>query len=248
MEIKSAKSISRSDNWKTILYGKPGVGKISAIKNLKGKTLVVDLDNSSRVLAGSDVDIIDFDRVHPEEFMEELLKQLPELIKSYNNLVIDNVSSFEKDWFVEKGRKSKNGISNEIQDYSQWTNYFARVMTTIYMLPNINIVTTAWENQRKITSPSGQEFSQYAPQMRDAVRDGLLGLADVVGRMAINPESGNRGVFLEGNDGMFAKNRLDNRKATSIEQLFNWGDVNVQASSVSTDAGKPSKTETKSEK
>ncbi|WP_099974222.1 AAA family ATPase [Lactobacillus terrae] len=245
MEIKNAKNISRSKNWKVILYGKPGVGKTSAIKNLKGKTLVIDLDNSSRVLAGTDVDIIEFDRVHPEEFMETLLKELPEAIKNYDNLVIDNVSSFEKDWFVEKGRNSHNGISNELQDYSQWTNYFARVMTMIYMLPDINIVTTAWENNRQVTNANGQEFNQFAPQLRESVRDGLLGLADVVGRMAINPESGNRGVFLEGNDGMFAKNRLDNRKATSIEQLFNWGDVNVQASSVSTDAGKSSKTETK---
>jgi phage nucleotide-binding protein len=241
MEIISAKNINRKKNWKVILYGKPGVGKTTSIKTLKGKTLVVDLDNSSKVLAGSDVDVVSFDRVHPEEFMESLLRELPETLKPYDNLVIDNVSALEKDWFVEKGRKSKNGISNEIQDYSQWTNYFARIMTSLYMLPDVNILTTAWENQREVTSANGQMFNQYAPQIRESVRDGLLGLADVVGRMITNPDTGNRGVILEGNDGVFAKNRLDNRKLAAIDKLFDWGDDTVQTAPVPNKAGKSSK-------
>lgn len=245
MKIVNAKKINRQKNWKIILYGKPGVGKTSAIKRLKGKTLVVDLDDSSRVLSGKDIDIFQFDRVHPEKEMEDFLINLSELSKNYDNLVIDNVSAFEKDWFVEKGRNSKNGISNEIQDYSQWTNYFARVMATIYMAKDVNILTTAWENQREITNANSQQFNQFAPQMRDSVRDGLLGLADVVGRMIINPDTGKRGVLLEGNDGMFAKNRLDNRTSAPIEKLFDWGDINVQTPSISDEPSKSGKAEVK---
>lgn len=138
-------------------------------------------------------------------------------------MVIDNISSLEKDWFVEKGRASHNGISNELQDYSQWTNYFARIMIVAYSLDNINILTTAWETQNDVTTETGQTFSQYAPQIRKSVRDGLLGMADVVGRVVINPKTGGRGVILQGNDGIFAKNRLDDRTSAPIEELYSFG-------------------------
>lgn len=223
MEIISAKKISRNKDWRVIIYGKPGIGKTSSVRFLKGKTLVWSLDNSQKVLSGLDnVDVINFDRVHPSQEVNDFLRESSNFAKNYDNIVIDNISSFEKDWFVEKGRQSKNGISNEIQDYSQWTNYFARVMTQIYLLQNVNILVTAWEKQVPITTASGQQFNQYAPEIRDAVRDGLLGLTDVVGRVVLNPDTGKRGVILEGNDGVFAKNRLDNRTATPIEQLFNF--------------------------
>lgn len=224
--IKSAESLSRTKNWRIILYGKPGVGKTSAIKNLDGKTLVLDLDDSSKVLAGTpNIDVQPFNRQRPSEEWKDFLTNLNERIEGYDNLVIDNVSAFEKDWFVEMGRKSKNGVDNEIQDYGRWTNYFARIMTTVYMNAPINILTTAWENTREITSESGQGFSQYAPAIRDSVRDGLLGLADVVGRVIINPKTNGRGVILEGSDSIFAKNRIDNRKVAAITDLFNFEEI-----------------------
>ncbi|KRM62078.1 phage nucleotide-binding protein [Paucilactobacillus vaccinostercus DSM 20634] len=223
MEITNAKNIKRNKSWRVIIYSKPGIGKTSSIKYLKGKTLVLDLDNSAKVLEGLDIDVIEFDRSKPEEELVEFLKQAPELAKQYDNLVIDNISSLEKDWFVEKGRKSHNGISNELQDYSQWTNYFARIMITTYSLKDINILTTAWETQNDVTTETGQTFSQYAPQIRKSVRDGLLGMADVVGRVVVNPKTNGRGVILQGDDSIFAKNRLDNRKLTPIEELFDFG-------------------------
>ncbi len=243
MEIKKATEIKRNKDWRVILYSKPGVGKTSSVKFLKGKTLIFDLDDSTKVLAGeANIDIIKLDRSHPEQSFSEFLTEAPSLVKNYDNLVIDNISSFEKDWFVEKGRSSKNHISNEIQDYSQWTNYFARIMTTVYMLKDINIVTTAWETQQEITTETGQNFNQYAPAIRASVRDGLLGLADVVGRVVINPKTSGRGVILEGNDSVFAKNRLDKRISTPIEKLFEFGgDANVSTSPVSNGSSKSSK-------
>lgn len=241
--IKHATKISKTKNWRIILYGKPGVGKTSAIKFLAGKTLVLDLDDSSKVLAGlPNVDVQPFDRSKPDEEWREFLTNLPARIKGYDNLVVDNVSAFEKDWFVEMGRHSKNGIGNELQDYSRWTNYFARVMTTVYMDADVNVLTTAWEDTREITSDTGQSFSQYAPLIRNSVRDGLLGLADVVGRVVINPKTNNRGVILAGSDAIFAKNRLDDRTVSAIEDLFKFGGAsNVPAASVSNKAGQPSK-------
>ena len=225
MKIIKATNIQRTNNWRILIYGKAGLGKTTLIKNMQGKTLVLSLDNSSKVLAGTEnVDIIDFDREHPTEFITEFLTQADNLIKNYENLVIDNISSFQSDWFIEQGRKSKNGISNELQHYSQWTNYFLRVLTVIYSKP-INIYVTAWEDTHELNLETGQILTQYVPQIRASVLNQLLGLTDVVGRIVVNAKTGARGLILEGSEGTYAKNRLHNRTACKIEDLFKFGDL-----------------------
>ncbi|GKT04397.1 AAA family ATPase [Furfurilactobacillus entadae] len=252
MITQSTNDIAKAASWKMILYAKAGQGKTTSLRHLPGKTLLLDLDNSSKVLSkiAPNVDLYKFadgtktgrpfDREHPIEDLNSFLAD-PDVKasgKKYDNLVIDNVSSLEKDWFVEMGRKSHNGISNEIQDYSQWTNYFARVVTTIYMIPNINILITAWEQRIENELESGQTFSQYAPDIRLKSLNGFLGLADVVARLIVNPKTGNRGVMLEGNNTVYAKNRLDDRKVAPIAELYKFGSKQSQEKSTSKGATK----------
>ena len=47
MPVVDAKEISRNKNWRVIIYGKPGVGKTSSVKYLKGKTFILPLDNGA---------------------------------------------------------------------------------------------------------------------------------------------------------------------------------------------------------
>ncbi|AZF90638.1 hypothetical protein CHPC873_0035 [Streptococcus phage CHPC873] len=225
MKITKATDIQRTANWRILIYGKAGLGKTSLIKNMPGKTLVLSLDNSSKVLAGSEnIDVVEFDRNQPSDCMTNFLKEVDEVLSEYDNLVIDNISSFQSDWFIEQGRKSKNGVSNELQHYSQWTNYFLRVLTVIYSKP-INIYVTAWEDTHELNLETGQILTQYVPQIRASVLNQLLGLTDVVGRIVVNAKTGARGLILEGSEGTYAKNRLDNRTACKIEDLFKFGDL-----------------------
>jgi phage nucleotide-binding protein len=228
MKITKATDISRTQYWRVLLYGKPGLGKTSAVKGLTGRTLVLSLDNSHKVLSGIpniDVRTIDdeglesFNRNEPIEDINIFLKELDVVISDYDNLVIDNVTSFQSDWLIERGRSSKGGIRNEIQDYGDWTNYFLRIMTKIYGLP-INVYVTAWEDTQEISLEDGRVITQFVPKIRKQVLSELLGWTDVVGRIKVNPNTGNRGAILEGNDGVYAKNRIDSRTACSIDELF----------------------------
>ena len=228
MKITKATDIELTKNWRILVYGKAGLGKTSLIRHLKGKTIVLSLDNSHKVLQNApNVDVrtiddegrISFDREHPSKDITLFLKEVDEVLDQYDNLVIDNISSFQSDWFIEQGRNSKNGISNELQHYNQWTNYFLRVLSAIYSKP-INIYITAWEDTRDLNLETGQIITQYVPQIRTNVLNQLLGLTDIVGRIIVNPKTDERGLILEGSEGTYAKNRLDNRKACKMEDLF----------------------------
>lgn len=208
----------QGSKYRWLVYGVPGAGKTTLAGMLKGKTYLLSLDDSfHRIKAWQNKPIWAIDPEKPIEDLTEFVREFkPE---EYDNLVIDNVSNLQKLWFIEKARDSKTGLDNKIQHYGEFTNWLIRLISKLFSY-NINIFVTAWEKQVKVTDPSGQEFEQYAPDLRDSARDYLMGNCDVVGRMIQSPKTGERGVILQGSIDTYAKNRLDNRTATKADDFF----------------------------
>ena len=93
LNIKKATDITH-DATTYLIYAQPGMGKTTAIKNLKGKTLIIDVDKSSSVLKGEpNIDIVEIDT---HNIWQAWLDTVKELItgdySQYDNIVIDNVS------------------------------------------------------------------------------------------------------------------------------------------------------------
>ena len=217
------------ENYRWLVYGVPGVGKTTLSKYLKGKTYLLSLDNSFRRIQfwqdKNDIWVIDPNR--PIEDLNAFTEAFDP--SQYDNLVIDNLSNLQKLFFVEKARETKTGLDNKMSDYGEWTTYVTRFIAYVFKW-NINILVTAWEAQSKITDPSGQEFTQYGPDIRPNPRDYLLGNCDVVARMIQKPQSGKRGLLMQGSIDTYAKNRLDDRKGCKAEEFFNFEKIKKEQS------------------
>lgn len=217
-------SENRKPKYRWLIYGIAGVGKTTLSKYLKGKTYLLSLDKSfERVKfwqGNDDIWVLD-----PDKPIEDLIDFYEYFDPTqYDNLVIDNISNLQKLFFVEKAKETKTGLANKISDYNEWNTYLIRFIASVFKW-NINILVTTWEAQNKITDPSGQEFMQYGPDIRDNPRDYLMGNCDVVGRMIQSPKTGERGVILQGSIDTYAKNRLDNRTATKVNEFFQKSDL-----------------------
>lgn len=236
IEIKSANELKRGHDFSALIYSAPGVGKTSTAKYLPGKTLVIDIDRTTNVLAGEEnIDIVYLDTTQPFHSTKILLKEIHDHhLENYDNIFIDNLSEFENAWFGQKAKESKTKQGQDMgtpqmQDYNAYTYYILDMIRYINSWTGINKVYTAWEMQVPVTSSTGQTYNKFYPDVREKVLNGLLGLMNMVGRMVVSKETGNRGFLLEPSDDTYAKNQIDNRKFALQSELFEFGDTDVQA-------------------
>ena len=236
LDIKSANELKRGHDFSALIYSAPGVGKTSTAKYLPGKTLVIDIDRTTNVLAGEEnIDIVYLDTTQPFHSTKVLLKEIHDNhLDDYDNIFIDNLSEFENAWFGQKAKesKTKNGQdmgTPQMQDYNAYTYYILDMIRYINSWSGINKVYTAWEMQVPVASSTGQTYNKFYPDVREKVLNGLLGLMNMVGRMVVNKETGNRGFLLNPSDDTYAKNQIDNREFALQSEIFEFGDADVQA-------------------
>jgi phage nucleotide-binding protein len=219
MILTNAKDISRG-NMTALLYGQPGMGKTTTIKYLPGRTLVFDVDRTTRVLSGCEnIDICYVDNRDTWTNWRELLTEVVEKYNGkYDNYVVDNISELERCILSDLGRKVKNNGVPAQADY-QYMQF--QMVNSLRYMKNLggNLIWTAWETTDLFTTPEGQTFNRAYPQINNKILNNVCGLCDVVGRIIINAE-GKRGYTFSATNGVYAKNQYDDRKGCLQEELI----------------------------
>lgn len=226
LEIINANDI-QTNKATYLIYGPPGMGKTSTIKFIPGKTLVLDVDRTSRVLKGnSNIDIAYVDNTNTWEYWGKLILDLESNYKGvYDNIVVDNISELERCLLSDLGSKGKNkGVPSQ-GDY-QYMQF--RIVNSLRYMKNLgaNLIWTAWESTDLYTDSNGQQYNRSYPQVNQKIMNNVLGLCDVVGRLLINSD-GDRGFVLSATNSTYAKNQIDERKGCLQHELVNVGDVDV---------------------
>lgn len=219
MQINKATDI-KTDKGTYLIYGAPGKGKTTSIKYFPGKTLVLDIDRTSRVLKGeADIDIVYIDN---ENTWEDWGKTITELSKNfvgkYDNIVVDNVSELERCILSSLGSVGKNNGVPSQADY-QYMQF--KLVNSLRYMKNLgsNLIWTAWEEIDLWTDADGSSYNTALPQINRKIRNNVLGLCDVVGRLMVK-EDGERGFVLSATDSTYAKNQLDDRKGCMQSELI----------------------------
>ena len=225
MKIIKSEDMQRDKNFRMLLYAKPGTGKTTTMKYLNGKTLLLDIDNTSQVLSGlPGISVAKIDPESPIQSMTDFYAHSKTNITEFDNIVLDNLSHYQKLYLMEKSKTTKSG-QPELKDYGLFDSHLLNMISTFNNL-DANIVYTSWETTRQIQLESGQLFNQFLPDIREKVVNHVMGIIPVVARLIKNPETDQRGFLLSESNGTFCKNQLDNREFALQEEIFLVGDVN----------------------
>ena len=138
----------------------------------------------------------------------------------FENIAVDNISELERCILSDLGSKGKNKGVPAQADYQYMQ--FKLVNSLRYMKSlGVNIIWTAWEDVRQITSPDGTAYSQIIPKMSQKIVDNICGLCDVVGNIRINKDKEHM-ILLEATQNIYAKNQIDSRKFCRADEFINF--------------------------
>lgn len=234
---------SSSSTFKMMIYGESDSGKTSSIKYLKGKTLLCDLDSSSIVLNGEDIDVITKPMLienpsaeaqkkakevgipvdSPRFYMRTFYDFVQENLEQYDNIVIDNLSAYQRD--VETYYTKR--ISNKMQVYGKVQEDLLDAFFEILKI-NKNIIFTAWSDIHAFNLNNGQIINRYVPKVRDKCFNDIVGHLNIVAfAEKVEVQKGEdtqivRGFRLSSTPKWFAKNQLDDRPSCLPEHLFDF--------------------------
>ncbi|HEL2085839.1 TPA: AAA family ATPase [Streptococcus suis] len=223
MKITKATDITLNDSC-YLIYGNPGFGKTSVLKYIPGKTLVIDIDKSSKVLNGCEN--ISIAEVDTHKIWDEWLNVVKELLKGaaepFDTIVVDNVSELFRACLANLGREGKNHRVPSQADYQRVDFTILDSLRALLQLKK-RIVFTAWETSDQWTDENGMIYNRAMPDIRSKILNNFLGLTDVVARLVKKTtEDGEevRGFILQPSASVYAKNRLDDRKGCKVDELF----------------------------
>lgn len=188
MNILKANEIKKFSNWTALIYAEAGKGKTTMVKTLKGRTLLLSVDGMYHVLADMEnIDILTIDSNKAHDELANFIKYVFKHTGQYDNIVIDNLSTFQKMWLNERARETTSG-NPEIQHYSIIDRIMFDTILSLKKL-NKNLLIFAHEKQVEIVRQSGGTYTQFQPDIRNL--DAIMGIVPIVGRLVIreNPET-----------------------------------------------------------
>ena len=209
MKILEAKDIKKYDNWTVLIYSEPGKGKTTMVKGLVGKTIVFSTDGMYHVLEGLvDVAVIVMDSKKPRDELESFYRYLLKRIDQFDNVVIDNLSTFQKFWLNERSKDTTSGMP-EIKDYGIIDRVLLDFVASLKDLGK-NVLIFAHEKKVEITRENGGVYTQFQPDVRNV--DAIMGIVPTVGRLIIltnqETEKEERIVVLQPTQATRAKDQL----------------------------------------
>ena len=158
------------------------------VKTLKGHTLLLSVDGMYHVLADMEnIDILTIDSNKAHDELTNFIKYVFKHTGQYDNIVIDNLSTFQKMWLNERARETTSG-NPEIQHYSIIDRIVFDTILSLKKL-NKNLLIFAHEKQVEIVRQSGGTYTQFQPDIRNL--DAIMGITPIVGRLVIreHPET-----------------------------------------------------------
>ena len=200
-----------------LIYARPGMGKTTLLGMLPGRTLIVDVDRGTEVLAGGHAHV-DVCRLNED------LSDLPELCKTleancpYDFVCIDSLSELEKSMLTVLGRAGKNNGAPELGHYNQTQFKIADYVRRFRALP-CSTVFTAWEEPKEVTGSDGTKYQVFRPALSGKTSDIICGLCDTVARIVITPD-GKRILQLSATNYSVAKDRIKKREYCGFDELF----------------------------
>ena len=215
MNIINAKDIQR-ENISALIYGTPGTGKTTLLGKLQGRTLIVDIDKGTSVLAGyQNVDIFRVSGNLRElwDIPREFAANCP-----YDNIAIDTLSELERAMLNSLASKNNIGIPS-LQDYGKVNNFLLSLCRSFRDI-QANIFFTAWEQYSEIFAATGEKYSRIEPMIRNKNMESVCGLCDIIGRIYFDKESEQRRVWLEGSQTIVARDRIFKRQCCSLEGVI----------------------------
>ena len=179
------------------------------VKSLVGKTVVLSVDGMYHVLSGlEDVSILTMDSTKPNDELGNFYRYLMANINDIDNIVIDNLSTFQKYWLNAAGRTTKSGMP-EIKDYGIIARVLFDFIATLKDLKK-NLLIFAHENKEEITREGGGVYTQFQPDIR--AMDAIMGIIPLVGRLIImtdtEKQTEERVILLQPSETVRAKDQL----------------------------------------
>lgn len=232
-KIDLSKPISvESESNVALVYAKSGGGKTvnsTLVKTGKrGKNLLLCSDNSYVVLRNFSRPNLDIETIEhwmdetpdgkkQEHFNEQFEKAVAS--KKYDNIIVDNVSDLFDMAILEMDASGR--FKDMRQAYQLVYQNLKRLVRAAGSV-DCGVIFTAWHETDEITLTSGQKATRVKPKLPMKILDNFLGLCNIVAYINSAEKNGEKRYYyhLIGDETMYAKDQLHNRKTCLPEDVF----------------------------